>query len=82
VDLFAQRRMLCASRARLVPVDHPACNRQFAVCVPEGQSPGKCSGPVTCDATGPSCPSNTTPGILNGCFTGACIPLSLCEVSI
>lgn len=58
---------------------HPACDRPFAVCVPEGRSPGRCTEPVTCDKAAPSCPSGSTPGVENGCYTGACIPLSFCE---
>ncbi len=54
------------------------CPRPFAMCVPEGRSPGRCAEPVTCDAVGPDCRSGTVPGIENGCFTGACIPTELC----
>ena len=55
------------------------CPRPFALCMPEGASPGRCHEQVICRAVGPSCPSGTTAGIANGCFTGACIPLDLCE---
>ena len=58
------------------------CARSFALCVPEGSSPGNCHDPVTCRALPPACPSGKTPGIANGCFTGACIPLGLCENSV
>jgi hypothetical protein len=47
-------------------------------CVPDGMNPGSCTGPVACDALPPSCPSGTTAGILNGCWTGYCIPNSAC----
>ncbi|HLL25341.1 MAG TPA: hypothetical protein VK427_24565 [Kofleriaceae bacterium] len=55
------------------------CERAFALCVPEGRSPGRCHEQPLCDAVGPSCPANTKAGVANGCFTGACIPLALCE---
>jgi hypothetical protein len=59
-------------------VDGP-CPREFAMCMPEGQAPGRCFDPVSCDSVGPACGPNETPGIANGCFTGACIPQDLCE---
>lgn len=55
------------------------CPRAFALCMPEGQSPGRCHDPVACRALPPACPSGTTPGIANSCYTGACIPVELCE---
>lgn len=55
------------------------CTREFAFCMPEGASPGRCFDFVACDAVGPSCPSGSMPGIINGCFSGACIPQDLCE---
>ncbi len=92
VDCFAardgwtcSRNAACTAlhdRASCPSPDHPACNRAFAICVPEGASPGRCNEPVTCDATPPSCPNGTTPGIENGCFTRACIPLTFCEDSV
>jgi len=47
-------------------------------CVPDTMDPGSCTGPVACDALPPSCPSGTTAGIRNGCWTGYCIPNSAC----
>jgi hypothetical protein len=50
-----------------------------AQCVPSGGGdPGSCTGSVSCDATPPACPSGTTPGITNGCWTGYCIPNADC----
>jgi len=54
------------------------CARPFATCTPAGVDPGSCTGQVTCRALPPSCPSGTTPGIANNCFTGACIATSAC----
>lgn len=50
-----------------------------ATCVPN-LDPGVCDGPVACDAIPPTCPSGTTPGIRDGCWTGYCIPLTECGV--
>ena len=58
------------------------CERPFELCAPEGQSPGQCYEQVTCRALPPPCPAGTTPGILSGCYTGACIPQHLCGPQI
>jgi hypothetical protein len=77
-DCTAFHRPGCSLVAPEDPVP-PECTRDFAFCLPEGTPPGQCFSPVTCDAVGPSCPSGSTPGILDGCFTGGCIPEDLCE---
>jgi len=54
---------------------------QFSNCLAERRidpPPGECYGPVTCESPMPICPSNTLPGIHNGCYTGFCIPLADC----
>lgn len=54
---------------------------QFKECITESRTdPGECTF-ATCDAVGPNCPSGTTAGILNGCYTGACIPNALCTAT-
>lgn len=60
------------------PAGELDCPRPFELCVPEGTHPGSCRGAVTCRALPPSCPTQTTPGISGGCYTGACIPTDLC----
>ena len=65
--------------AQACPPSIGDCPRPFGLCVPEGASPGRCHEQAVCDSAGPSCPSGTIAGVANGCFTGACIPLSLCE---
>ena len=55
------------------------CPRPFELCVREGTSPGRCHDMVTCRALPPECGSGKTPGVSNGCWTGACIPNDLCE---
>ena len=47
-------------------------------CVPSGHDPGGCTGTITCNSAPPACPSNTTAGIENGCYTGYCIPSGNC----
>ena len=58
------------------------CFRPFALCVPEGKSPGRCFEQAACDAAPPGCPPNARPGVANGCYTGACIPVEHCEAHI
>ncbi|HEU0031819.1 MAG TPA: hypothetical protein VFQ53_14375 [Kofleriaceae bacterium] len=58
------------------------CPRPFALCIPEGTSPGRCFDEVLCDRVAPSCPEGTVPGVENGCYTDACIPKDLCEQAL
>ena len=60
-------------------VEGQECPRPFALCIPEGTSPGRCFDEVSCRALPPTCPGGTRPGVSNGCYTQACIPLELCE---
>lgn len=56
----------------------------FASCIDKGSgsgsdvNPGECSGTVTCDMAPPACPAGTYAGILDGCYTGYCIPAAAC----
>jgi hypothetical protein len=47
-------------------------------CVPSGTDPGSCTGTIQCNSAPPTCPTNTTPGIVNGCWSGYCIPTAEC----
>lgn len=49
-------------------------------CIPEHQVAGRCSGNVSCPDPPPSCPPDTTPGILDECYTGSCIPNEYCGI--
>jgi hypothetical protein len=49
-----------------------------ATCVPTNNDPGSCYGDVLCDSLPPACPSGTTAGRSNGCWTGYCIPNADC----
>ncbi len=88
IDCFAARDGWTCSRSNACTALHDTaasqcqgdqCARPFGLCVPEGKSPGNCQSPITCDALPPTCPTGTTPGRANSCWTGACIPTSLCE---
>lgn len=60
----------------------PGCAGNFSRCAAEPATtgePGLCYAAVTCDQAPPDCPDNTTPGILDGCYTGYCIPFADCE---
>jgi hypothetical protein len=56
----------------------PPCPLAFVACAPEHAVAGNCWSPVTCAASPPSCPSGTTAGRLNGCWTGVCVPQQDC----
>lgn len=43
-------------------------------------NPGSCTGQVICAMPPPACPTGTSPGIGNGCWTGYCIPNSQCPL--
>lgn len=51
---------------------------RFVRCDDEFSGPpiwGTCDGEILCDVTAPpACPEGTVPGILEGCYTGFCIP--------
>lgn len=56
---------------------------QFQGCVAETTTdPGECYQDlaVTCDAAPPVCPSGSTPGVLNACYSGVCIPREYCPL--
>lgn len=55
---------------------------QFDHCIDEPGSnpdPGECVGQIACDSLAPECPLNTVPGILDGCWSGYCIPQDQCQ---
>lgn len=43
--------------------------------------PASCAGPLTCSVAAPACADGETPAILDGCYTGECIPLAECDVA-
>jgi hypothetical protein len=49
-----------------------------AQCVATPGNPGTCNGPVTCQIATPACPTGTSPGAINGCWSGYCIPDGEC----
>ncbi|MBX3155579.1 MAG: hypothetical protein KF773_06250 [Deltaproteobacteria bacterium] len=55
------------------------CARPFAMCLREGQDPGRCFEPALCPTLPPPCRPGTHAGVANGCWTGACIPEDICE---
>lgn len=83
----------CLCAPTCVPIN-PSCDLScpqgqvcMEACSPNGtcneecvasSDPGQCTGPVTCNIAPPECPSGTTAGIENNCFTGYCIPDSDC----
>ena len=72
----AMHRAECSGGGAAIP---PECLRTFALCAPEGVDPGRCHEVATCDRAAPACGTDETPGVANGCYTGACIPDDVCE---
>lgn len=60
-----------------------ACNgARFVQCVPEAAHLAGTCAPAACRVIPPSCPYDTTPGVENGCYTGACLPNQYCAVAV
>ncbi|HEY4180239.1 MAG TPA: hypothetical protein VGM90_25525 [Kofleriaceae bacterium] len=68
----------CGGLKTVTPEQCPGA--EFVACVNEGvQDPGVCTnGTVSCNSSPPLCPQNQSPGIVNGCWSGACIPQQYC----
>ena len=60
------------------------CDTDRSTCVPcEGgdctpPDPGACYADVTCNVTPPTCPAGSLPGVVDGCYSGFCIPEASC----
>ncbi|GAB4523659.1 MAG: hypothetical protein Tsb0020_41980 [Haliangiales bacterium] len=52
---------------------------QRSTCVPAEPTPGDCYGEIACDVGAPTCAEGSTAAILDGCYTGSCIPLDQCK---
>jgi len=88
IDCFAATDGFTCSRSAACTAYHRTTSapntiaqvtRPFALCTPEGKAPGTCHGALTCTQPAPKCPTGARPGVAGGCYTGACIPLDLCE---
>lgn len=58
--------------------DGLTCDEARNSCDPQGG--GTCGGEVTCNEVAPRCEPDSVPIIENGCWTGDCQPLALCDV--
>jgi hypothetical protein len=59
--------------------DGMTCDEKRNSCDPQGA--GTCGGEVTCNEVRPNCPADSVPLVEDGCWTGACLELALCDVS-
>jgi hypothetical protein len=55
------------------------CDEDRGVCVPFDPSLVHCQADVTCPAAPPVCANGTNPGIVDGCWTGECVPDAACS---
>jgi len=70
---------VCSGNAGGCTIEECYPDSCWSECVPDDSAdPGSCDGEVSCDALPPSCPDGTVPGIVNGCWSGFCIPLADC----
>lgn len=73
-----------AFHKRAIDCTTPGCTDPqlgaFDRCGSEESDPGAgdCYAEVTCDAPEPACPDGTLPGVVNGCYSGYCIPVDEC----
>lgn len=58
--------------------DGLSCDEGRNSCDPQGG--GTCAGEVTCNEVRPNCQADQVPIVENGCWTGACQPIALCDV--
>lgn len=52
----------------------------FPTSQPPPPPPASCGGTLTCNQGAPVCPAGETPAIADGCYTGACIAITDCDV--
>lgn len=72
---------LCTALYEHLPNNCATCpSEQFKECIPKDQAAGTCTGAISCNMAKPTCPTNTTAGIKNGCWTGSCIPDQFCPL--
>jgi predicted small secreted protein len=63
------------------------CDVERGTCVPSEAPTASCNEWITCEVGAPTCPADSTPAIVEGCYTGDCIlrnecdttPLALCD---
>ena len=71
----------CAGLYQTILDDCVDCGGEmFEGCIPKTQQAGTC-GAAACQIAAPTCPSGTTPGVTDSCWTGSCIPDQFCGVT-
>ena len=58
--------------------DGMVCDLERNTCT-NWRDPGSCVAEVTCNEAAPDCPQDSYPGIINGCYSGLCIPAADCD---
>jgi hypothetical protein len=71
----------CAGDAEAIAQGAGWCDETRKTCMPGVDPAGACTGAITCTTPQPTCPENQVALVKDGCFTGACRAISVCEAA-
>jgi hypothetical protein len=71
----------CISDADAVKQGAGWCDETRNTCMPGTDPAGTCTAAVTCTTAPPACPENQVALVKDGCFTGACRAIAVCEAA-
>ena len=71
----------CISDADAVKQGAGWCDETRNTCMPGTDPAGTCTSAVTCTTAPPACPENQVALVKDGCFTGACRAIAVCEAA-
>jgi hypothetical protein len=69
----------CTSDAEAIEQGAGWCDESRATCMPGVDPQGACTGAITCTGAAPKCPEGQVALIKDGCFTGECRAIAVCE---
>jgi hypothetical protein len=71
----------CTSDADAVRQGAAWCDEARSTCMPGTDPAGVCTGAVTCNTAAPQCAAGEVPLVKDGCYTGACRAIKVCEAA-
>lgn len=71
----------CTSDADAVAQGAGWCDETRNTCMPGTDPAGTCNAAITCTTAPPSCAENQVPLVKDGCFTGKCRAITVCEAA-